>query len=105
MDEEKTTQEQEAEGAAAAEAGAEPAETVAEAEKTKTGTVTDDAGDPEPAERTAGDEADHTQDGGEGAPGLRGQGGASVVARGVCADGSADDHGQHGKGCAGCAVR
>ena len=55
--------------------------------------------------RTAGDEADHTQDGGEGAPGLRGQGGASVVARGVCADGSADDHGQHGKGCAGCAVR
>ena len=51
MDEEKTTQEQEAEGAAAAEAGAETAETVAEAEKTTTGTVTDDAGDPEPAEK------------------------------------------------------
>ena len=51
MNEEKTTQEQEAEGAAAAEAGAETAETVAEAEKTTTGTVTDDAGDPEPAEK------------------------------------------------------
>ena len=51
MDEEKTTQGQEAEGAAAAEAGAETTETVAEAEKTTIGTVTDDAGDPEPAEK------------------------------------------------------